>query len=60
MTDFHAMGTRGLHGGSPPDPCVVVIFGASGDLAGRELIPALFELERYQLLPERFAVIGFS
>jgi glucose-6-phosphate 1-dehydrogenase len=38
----------------------VVIFGASGDLAGRELIPALFELERYELLPERCAVIGFS
>jgi len=60
MTEFHTTGTQGLHGGSPPDPCVVVIFGASGDLAGRELIPALFELERYQLLPERFAVIGFS
>ncbi|MDP2469784.1 MAG: glucose-6-phosphate dehydrogenase [Candidatus Palauibacterales bacterium] len=51
---------QGLHGGTPPEPCVVVIFGASGDLAGRELIPALFELERYGLLPEQFAVVGFS
>ncbi len=51
---------KGLHGGSPPGPCAVVIFGASGDLAGRELIPALFELARYELLPPQFAVLGFS
>jgi len=60
MTHFLTAAAQGLHGGTPPEPCVVVIFGASGDLAGRELIPALFELERYGLLPERFAVIGFS
>jgi glucose-6-phosphate 1-dehydrogenase len=40
--------------------CVMVIFGAGGDLARRELIPSLFELHRKALLPERFAVIGFS
>lgn len=49
----------GLERGSArPDDCVLVIFGASGDLAGRELLPALFELEAKDLLPERFAVVG--
>ena len=28
----------------PPDPCVMVIFGAGGDLTGRQLIPSLYEL----------------
>lgn len=43
-----------------PDPCVLVIFGASGDLTSRKLIPALFELHRMNKLPERFAVLGVS
>jgi glucose-6-phosphate 1-dehydrogenase len=51
---------RGLHRGTPVDPCVMVIFGASGDLARRELLPSLFELDCKQLLPDRFAVVGFS
>ena len=38
----------------------MVIFGAGGDLARRELIPSLFELHRKHLLPEHFAVVGFS
>jgi glucose-6-phosphate 1-dehydrogenase len=38
----------------------MVIFGATGDLTRRELLPSLFELHRKQLLPEGFAVIGFS
>jgi glucose-6-phosphate 1-dehydrogenase len=44
----------------PADPCVVVICGAAGDLASRELIPSLFELFLDGLLPDPFAVIGFS
>jgi glucose-6-phosphate 1-dehydrogenase len=36
----------------------MVIFGASGDLTRRKLIPALFDLERQGLLPERLAVVG--
>ncbi|HUE85716.1 MAG TPA: glucose-6-phosphate dehydrogenase [Vicinamibacterales bacterium] len=40
--------------------CVMVIFGAGGDLTRRELIPSLFELHRKHLLPQRFAVVGFS
>ncbi len=42
------------------DPMTVVIFGASGDLAKRKLIPALFQLEHAAYLPERYAVVGFS
>jgi glucose-6-phosphate 1-dehydrogenase len=43
-----------------PDPCVVVIFGASGDLTHRKLIPALFSLACEGLLPEQFSVIGVA
>jgi glucose-6-phosphate 1-dehydrogenase len=44
----------------PPDPCVVVIFGVTGDLTHRKLIPALYNLSREGDLPQRFAVIGTS
>ena len=54
----------GLIGGEAsnarPDPCVLVIFGASGDLTRRKLIPALFALYQGGLMPERFAVVGTS
>ena len=43
-----------------PDPHVVVIFGASGDLTGRKLMPALYNLFAQELLPEQFAVIAYS
>ena len=42
------------------DPCVMVIFGAGGDLTKRKLVPALCNLVRAKLLPEQFAVVGFS
>ncbi|MGD9765679.1 MAG: glucose-6-phosphate dehydrogenase [Candidatus Binatia bacterium] len=42
------------------DPVTVVIFGASGDLARRKLIPALYHLHRSSCLPARFAVIGMA
>src|SRR5437763_182189 len=41
-------------------PCAIVIFGASGDLAKRKLIPALYELARQKMLPEQFALVGYS
>ena len=41
-----------------PDPCVLVIFGASGDLTARKLMPALYSLAYRRLLPEKFAVVG--
>src|SRR3979411_2435454 len=43
-----------------PDPCIVVIFGASGDLTKRKLLPALFHLEQPGLLPKNFAVVGVA
>jgi glucose-6-phosphate 1-dehydrogenase len=42
------------------EPHILVIFGASGDLSKRKLIPALYELHTQQLLPEKFAVLGVS
>ena len=51
---------RGLHRGEPGEPCVMVIFGAAGDLARGDLVPSLYELHRKRLLPERFAAIGIS
>jgi glucose-6-phosphate 1-dehydrogenase len=41
-----------------PEPQVLVLFGGTGDLARRKLIPALFRLEREGFLPERFAILG--
>src|SRR2546429_1323480 len=43
-----------------PEPTVVVIFGASGDLTKRKLLPALFHLEQAGLLPKDFAVVGVA
>ena len=43
-----------------PDSCVVVIFGASGDLTKRKLMPALFALFKQGLLSDEFAILGTS
>lgn len=43
-----------------PEDHVLIIFGASGDLTKRKLIPALFDLYEQDLLPENFAVLGAS
>ena len=42
------------------DPCAVVIFGASGDLTRRKLMPALYALAMRELLPDRFAIVGVA
>jgi glucose-6-phosphate 1-dehydrogenase len=42
------------------DPCILVIFGASGDLTKRLLMPALFNLACDRLLPGRFAIVGIA
>ena len=42
------------------DPCIMVIFGASGDLTKRKLIPALYNLAKERLLSKAFAVVGFG
>ncbi len=41
-------------------PCTLVIFGASGDLTRRKLVPGLYSLARERLLPSNFAVVGFA
>ena len=41
-------------------PCAFVLFGATGDLAKRKLLPALFRLYCESLLPEHFAIVGFA
>src|SRR5881296_4285876 len=43
-----------------PSPCVMVIFGASGDLTKRKLLPALCNLAQDNLLSPQFAIIGFA
>ncbi len=43
-----------------PDPGVMVIFGASGDLTARKLVPALYDLAAQRRLPMEFAVVGIS
>jgi glucose-6-phosphate 1-dehydrogenase len=46
--------------GKTSDPCAMVIFGASGDLTRRKLIPALYNLAKNELLSREFAVIGVA
>lgn len=45
---------------SAPGPGAIVIFGASGDLTKRKLLPAIYALFERNLLPEKFAVIGVA
>lgn len=42
------------------EPCTVIIFGASGDLTKRKLVPALYRLTQERLLPAEFAILGFA
>ena len=51
---------EGLQLRRKPDPCILVIFGASGDLTKRKLFPALYSLAFRQLLPDSFAIVGVS
>jgi glucose-6-phosphate 1-dehydrogenase len=48
------------HQAKPADPCAMVIFGATGDLTKRLVIPALYNLSRTKVLPEQFALIGVA
>ena len=43
-----------------PDPCALVIFGASGDLTHKKIMPALYALAARRLLPPRFAIVGVA
>ena len=42
------------------DPCLLVIFGASGDLTRRKLLPAIYNLAESNLLPEPFVILGVA
>src|ERR1700676_4416441 len=46
--------------GRPADSCIMVIFGAAGDLTTRKLIPALYNLGKSAHLPKNFAIVGFA
>jgi glucose-6-phosphate 1-dehydrogenase len=59
-SDPHAYATTGRSQGRRPHACVVTIFGASGDLTQRKLIPALYSLAAENRLPERFAIVGYA
>ncbi len=43
-----------------PDSCSIVIFGVTGDLAHRLVIPALYNLAANDLLPDDFCIVGIA
>src|SRR5262245_10301473 len=49
-----------LTSGRRAEPCALVIFGATGDLTKRKLVPSLMGLAKDGLLPPSFAVVGFA
>jgi glucose-6-phosphate 1-dehydrogenase len=51
---------EGLNLRRAPEPCALVIFGASGDLTQRKLMPALYALAYRRLLPKQFGIVGVS
>jgi glucose-6-phosphate 1-dehydrogenase len=51
---------EGLRLRRTPEPCVLVIFGATGDLTRRKIFPALYALAVRKLLPEQFAILGVA
>jgi glucose-6-phosphate 1-dehydrogenase len=60
MMAENGAGKTGATQAKPADPCCLVIFGASGDLTHRLLLPALYNLAASGLLPEAFALIGVA
>ena len=59
-TASHDPKAIGLAAAPTPQPCTLVIFGGSGDLARRKLLPAVYNLALDNLLPESFAVLGVA
>src|SRR5690349_8321892 len=51
---------RAAESRKPMAPCSIVIFGASGDLTARKLIPALYHLFKEKQMPSAFRVVGFA
>lgn len=54
------MSTNHIEAHSVADPCVMVIFGATGDLTKRKLIPALLNLAHEGILSKQFSIVGFA
>jgi len=54
------MNANHMETASSAAPCVMVIFGATGDLTKRKLIPALLNLAQESILPRQFAIVGFA
>lgn len=52
--------SKAENGRKPADPCIMVIFGATGDLTARKLLPALYNLVKDGELPANFACVGFA
>ena len=50
----------GMRSARTVQPCVLVIFGATGDLTHRKLLPALYNLAIEQPLPPQFSVVGVA
>ena len=59
-TDTALAGLPEPYVADPGDPCAMIIFGASGDLTKRKLIPALYNLAKDNLLSREFALAGFA
>lgn len=51
---------EGLDDTLTPDPSMIVIFGITGDLAARKLLPALYNLAHENMLPEPFTIVGIG
>jgi glucose-6-phosphate 1-dehydrogenase len=60
MTANTSVSTTPKSGSRQSPPCVVTIFGATGDLTRRKLIPALYDLAVLGALPDGFAIVGFG
>jgi len=58
-TNTHPLEEAGLSS-RVVEPCILVIFGATGDLTARKLFPALYNLARDGQLPAQFACVGFA
>lgn len=56
---FYKMNNNSKHN-NKDDPTIIVIFGATGDLSKRKLIPALLDLYTKGFMPKKFSVVGFS
>ena len=51
---------NGSYAQKKPDACAFVVFGVTGDLTHRLVLPALYNLAASNLLPEKFCVVGIT